>query len=194
MAEQITIRGIRPRQMVYTSSNAYGFTSKSWDNNLNTYDSNDTGNPATLLLDLSAIPKNAVIKSVTYRLYLYRTDNASYCRLQTALGYADSLSKSISAQHSVTDYKDIDLTAWKTKEETTGTQSITSSQSRQLLNAQYPILWMNCYGSMQYYEISLDVTYEIPQVEIYVGEDKATKVYVGTKQASAVYVGDTKVL
>ena len=53
---------------------------------------------------------------------------------------------------------------------------------------------MNCYGSMRYYEIALDVTYEIPQGEIYVGEDKATKVYVGTKEASAVYVGNKKVL
>ena len=196
MAEQITVSGIRPLQMVYKNS-TYQFTSKSWDNDLSTYDSNSNGmgyRPSTLLLDLSAIPKNAVIKKVKYRLYLYRTDTAKYCGLQTALGYADSLTNDIAVQHRVTDYKDLSLTAYQVKAETTGDQNITSAQSAQLLQAKYPILWMNGYGAMRYYEISLDVTYEIPQGKIYVGPDQATKVYVGTKEASAVYIGTTKVL
>ena len=196
MAEQITVTGVRPRQMVYKQS-TYTFTSKAWDNDLNTYDANSNGagiRPTTLLLDLSAIPKKAVIKKVTYRLYLYRSDNASYCGLQTALGYADSLTNDLNAQHRVTEYKDLSLTDYKVKQETTGSQTITSTQSKQILQAKYPILWMNGYGSMRYYEISLDVTYEIPQGEIYVGEDKAAKVYVGAKEAAAVYIGTAKVL
>ena len=196
MAEQITIRGIRPRQMVYKNGN-YNLTSKSWDNDEGTYDNidNAAGNrPATLLLNLSAVPSNAVIKKVKYRLLLYRTGNASFCELQAALGYADSLTNVISAQHRVTDYKDIGLSAYKVKEETSAEQTLTSAQSAQILKAQYPILWLNGYGTMRYYEISLDVTYEIPQGDIYVGEDKATKVYVGTKEAAAVYVGTKKVL
>ena len=66
MAEQITISGIRPKQTVY-KNNTYAFTAKSWDGNLNTYDSNSNGagwRPSTLLLALSPIPKNAVITSV----------------------------------------------------------------------------------------------------------------------------------
>ena len=146
------------------------------------------------MMDLSAVPKNAVIKKVRYRLLLYRTANASYAALQAALGYAASLTNNISAQHRVTDYKDIGLSAYKVKEETSAEQVITSAQSAQILNAPYPILWMNCYGSMRYYEIYVDVTYEIPVGEIYVGDQQATEVYVGTKKASAVYIGDTKVL
>lgn len=149
------------------------------------------------MMDLSAVPKNAVIKKVKYRLYLYRTDNAAYCKLETALGYADSLTASLTAQHRVTDYKNLDLTDWKKyqwNKDEYAEQNITSTQSAQLLQAKYPILWMNCYGSMRYYEIYVDVTYEIPVGELYVGDQQATEVYVGTKKASAVYIGDTKVL
>ena len=193
MTEQITVT-CRPRQMVYTSSSAYTFTSKSWDNNLTTYDLNDTGAPATLLLDLSAVPKNALIKKVKYRLYLYRTDNASYCGLQMAMGYADSLTGGINSQHRVTDYKDIGLSAYKKNEETSAEQSITAAQSAQIISAQYPVVWMNTYGSMRYYEISVDVTYEIPQNEMYVGDVKAAEVYVGNTKATAVYAGINKIL
>jgi hypothetical protein len=195
MSEQITVT-CKPKQLVYRNGN-YNLTSKSWDNNTDTYDSIDNGaggRPATLLLNLSAVPGNAVIKKVRYRLLLYRTGNASYCALQAALGYADSLTNNISAQHRVTDYKDIGLSAYKVKEETSAEQSITSAQSAQILNAQYPIVWMNGYGTMRYFEIYVDVTYEIPVGEIYVGDQQATEVYVGTKKASAVYVGTKKVL
>ena len=195
MAEQITVV-CKPRQLVYKSGN-YNLTSKSWDNDEGTYDNIDNSpanRPATLLLNLSAVPSNAVIKKVKYRLLLYRTANASFSELQAALGYADSLTNNISAQHRVTDYKDIGLSAYKVKEETSAEQTLTSAQSAQILQAQYPILWMNGYGSMRYYEISLDVTYEIPVGELYVGDQQATEVYVGTKKASAVYIGDTKVL
>ena len=195
MAEQITVT-CKPKQLVYRNGN-YNLTSKAWDNNTDTYDSIDNGagaRPATLLLDLSAVPSNAVIKKVRYRLLLYRTANASFAALQAALGYADSLTNNISAQHIVTDYKDIGLSAYKVKEETSAEQTLTSAQSAQILNAQYPILWLNGYGAMRYFEIYVNVTYEIPVGEIYVGDQKATEVYVGTKKASAVYIGDTKVL
>ena len=195
MAEQITVT-CKPKQLVYRNGN-YNLTSKAWDNNTDTYDALDNGagsRPATLLLNLSAVPGNAVIKKVRYRLLLYRTGNASFCELQAALGYADSLTNNISAQHRVTDYKDIGLSAYKVKEETSAEQTLTSTQSAQILNAQYPILWLNGYGTMRYFEIYVNVTYEIPVGEIYVGDQQATEVYVGTKKASAVYIGDTKVL
>lgn len=195
MAEQITVT-CKPTQLIYKSTTRQLFTSNSWDNDVNTYDSPGLGGgdgQQTLLLNLSAVPKNAVIKKVKYRLLLYRTGNASFCDLQMALGYADSISNSINAQHRVTDFQSIGLSAYKTKEETYAEQSISSAQSAQLLNAQYPIVWMNCYGSMRFYEIYVDVTYEIPKGEIYVGDKQATEVYVGTKKASAVYIGTTKV-
>ena len=196
MAEQITVT-CKPTQLVYKSTTRQLFTSNSWDNDVNTYDNPGVSSgerPQTLLLNLSAVPKNAVIKKVSYRLLLYRTDNASYCKLEMALGYADSLTNNISVQHRVTDFKTIPLSAYTTKETTYAEQTLTKAQSAQIVNAQYPIVWMNCYGAMRYYEIYVDVTYEIPVGELYVGDQQATEVYVGTKKASAVYIGDTKVL
>ena len=196
MAEQITVT-CKPTQLVYKSTTRQLFTSNSWDNDVNTYDNPGVSSgerPQTLLLNLSAVPKNAVIKMVSYRLLLYRSGNAAYCELGMALGYADSISNNINAQHRVTDFKTIPLSAYTTKETTSAEQTLTSAQSAQILNAQYPIAWMNCYGSMRFYEIYVDVTYEIPKGEIYVGTDKVTEVYVGTKKATGVYIGDKKVL
>ena len=104
------------------------------------------------------------------------------------------ITNDLTVQHRVTDYKDLSLTGYKTAEETSGTQTLTKAQSAQIMGAKYPILWMNGYGAMRYIEISLDVTYEIPQGKICVGEAQATKAYVGAKEASAVYMGNTKVL
>lgn len=193
MAEQITVT-CKPTQQIYKPQTTYTLTAEAWDNDVDTYHYVDHLNPVTLLLDLSAIPKNAVIKKVRYRLLLYRTDNASYSKLQSAIGYADSLTNDISAQHRVTDYIGLNLTAYKTKEETSAEQTLTSEQSAEVLSAQYPILWFNNYGTTRYYEIYVDVTYEPDESRVYVGDKKATGIYVGDKQATAVYIGTTKVM
>lgn len=189
MAEQITIT-VRPTGMRYGT----GLGSKCWDGDASTYnaDSNGYGSRLrTLALNLSQIPGNSVIKSVTYYITAYRTDNASYCGLAAALGY--STGTAVGAQQRVTPLQSIDLTDYQKKQTRSATQSVTAAQSQQILSANTPILWLEVYGAHRYYEIWADITYEPDESKLYNGSKQASAIYVGTKQGE-MYVGTTKVL
>ena len=190
MAEQGPVT-VRPKGKIY----GQGLGANCWDGDLETYNSDSIGFGSrlrTLSIDLSQIPANSVIKSVTYYICAYRTGNKDYCGLAAALGYATGTSEN--EQKRVTPLQAIDLTAHRTKQTTSATQAGLEEYSAQILAAQTPILWLEIYGDHKYYEIWTEITYEPDESKIYSGDAKVSAVYVGDTKASAVYVGTTKVL
>lgn len=190
MAEQVTVT-VRPTGKKY----GQGLGANCWDGNLETYTTDSQGYGTrlrTLTIDLSEIPVNSVIKSVTYYICAYRNGNASYCGLAAAMGYADGTAET--DQHRVTDLLPISLTAYHEKQTTSATQNVSAAESAQILSAQTPILWLEIYGDHRYYEIWTEITYEPDESKLYVGGNKASAVYVGGTKATAVYIGTTKVL
>lgn len=200
MGETYTLSNVRPVQVVWNynkSTSKYLFTTKCFDNNVETYDRTLSTDRGTFLLNLAAIPSGYVLKSITSHFKLKRTDNASLCSIQFALGHADSLSGVESEQHIVTSKQDVPLSSHSTISDTSATLSgITKQQSDTILRAQYPILWLEMDGAHYFYEMYFDIEYAEaePESKIYVGSSNATAVYVGSTKASAVYIGTTRVL
>lgn len=193
MATPVTVN-ITPTKLI--DKHGWNVNAKSFDKDLSTYGGASTGvdHPAGLLLDLSSIPAGSVIKKVAYHYTLYRTDNANYCKLKGAMGYADGDTTSANA-YQVTAWQEIPLTSYQTKETTNTEQTISAAESAQILSTGYPLLYVYIQNAHRVYEINVDITYEPDDgSKLYVGTSKATAVYVGTTKASAVYVGTTKVM
>ena len=193
MASAITAR-FTPTAQRY--GDAWNLGNKAYDGNLETYASSSVGasHPGAFTLDLSSIPAGSVITKVTYRYTLYRTDNASYCALRGAMGYADAGTSGSSGTHRVTDWQDIPLTGYKSTEQTATEQAISPAQSAQILSGGTPLLYAVIQNNHRVYEIGVDITYEPAASNLYVGDKKASAVYVGDKKATAVYLGTKRIL
>ena len=175
---------------------AWNLGAKAYDGNLETYVSTGVGanHPGAFTLDLSSIPARSVITKVTYKYTLYRTDNASYCALRGAMGYAEAGTSGSSGTHRVTEWKDIPLTGYKATEQTATEQAISPAESQQILSGATPLLYVIIQNSHRVYEISVDITYEPAESKIYVGDKQVNAVYVGDKKATAVYIGTERIL
>ena len=168
---------------------------KAYDGDMSTHGSSSTGvgHPGAFVLDLSSIPVGCVITKVAYRYFLYRTDNANYCKLRGAMGYAEAGTSGSSGIHQVTEWCEIPLTAYKVTEETYTEQTITAGQSAQILSGT-PLLYVTSQNAHRVYEIAVDITYEPAAPKLFVGDKAVTDVYVGDKRATAVYIGDKRIL
>lgn len=153
--------------------------------------------------NIDSIPKSALLKSVTIRIYGNRMDSSSN------VGYGFNLVASQNIDNNTTGktiifatnlvpalvpyYRSGDTTGIKAT--VSATKNLTEQESRTFLDSPYPsLLFYNKGGGIDYYEFYIDFVYEAEETLIYNGGEMSSAVYVGGSKASSVYMGTKEIL
>lgn len=148
---------IQPTGFVYQESSTVSTPSRLWDGNLDTAATLNRTSACYLRISLSALPNGSVITKIRYRAILDRHGDQKAIP-RASVGYGNASSRT-----NVTSYVSFPVTGYNTKEEAYVDQTITETQSEQLLGNN-PLLRISLAstGTTDCYEFWLDITYTPP--------------------------------
>lgn len=158
---------IQPTTLVYRASgNIFANYQNMWDGDMETCQIMTSTSAGYFRFSLAALPAGSVITKIRYRAALNRGGGQSAVP-RASVGYGDASSRT-----DVTSYVSFPATSYHEKVEAYVDQTITESQSAQLLtNDPLVRLSMASSGTTECYEFWLDITYTPPSYAVTLAAD-----------------------
>ena len=177
-----------------SSNNMSAWTdyAKMYDGNTATYGTK-INSTIWLELDLSSLPTNIVITSITTRVLFYRTGGTT-----NKISYTYGYSAGRGSAKATTDVLNgaFPLTTQQNAiEEQTQTINLTETQSDTILthDNHYISLQSTDGTTSRIYEIYCDIAYRLKGLPVYGGSTSFSSIYTGTTPVNEIYIGNTRV-